>query len=58
MTKKSHQKFRQMKIEKFVGKRWNWEKFSRSPKKFSEIGGKSETGGECIIVSGGMDARV
>jgi len=34
------------------------QKFSTEFEKFSEIGGKSETGGnaKCIIASGGMDA--
>jgi len=28
----------------------------RKSENFSEIGGKSETGGKCIMVLGGMDA--
>src|SRR6218665_219781 len=31
-------------------------KFSSEPENFSKIGGKSETGGKCIMVSGGIDA--
>src|SRR6218665_2894228 len=31
-------------------------KFSRKSQNFSKIGGKSETGGKCIMASGGMDA--
>jgi len=30
--------------------------FPWSPKNFSEIGGKSETGGKCITAPGRMDA--
>ena len=30
--------------------------FKESEKCFSEIGGKSETGGKCIVASGGIDA--
>ena len=32
--------------------------FSSEFEHFSKIGGKSETGGKCIMVSGGMDALV
>ena len=32
--------------------------FFRKSEIFSEIGGKSETGVKCIMVSGGMDAPV
>ena len=31
-------------------------KFSSESENCSKIGGKSETGGKCIMVSGGMDA--
>jgi len=34
MTKKSHQKFRRMKIKKFSVKKSNCENFLRSPKMF------------------------
>src|SRR6218665_2976792 len=56
MTKKGHQKFWRMKIEKFFGKREKFLKFSTESGNFSKIGGKSETGGKCIMASGGMDA--
>ena len=39
-------------MEKFFGKRYNFENFPQSLK-ISKIGGKSETGGKCIMASGG-----
>ena len=41
---------------KSFGKRSNWGNFPQSPKHFSEIGGKSDTGGKCVIASEGMDS--
>src|SRR6218665_1154192 len=58
MTKKERKgrrKFWQMKIENFFGKRSKCENFPRSPKKFSEIGGKTETEGNASLPQG-MDA--
>ena len=53
MTKKSHQKFWQMKIEEFCWETVKLDKFFMEPENFSEIGGKSETGEKCFIASGG-----
>ena len=53
--KEGHQKFWRMKIETFFGKGKMLAIFHRVIK-FSENRGTSETGGKCIMVSGGMDA--
>src|SRR6218665_4093227 len=45
-----------MKIRKFFEKRSNWGNFPQSQKFFSEIGGKSETGGKMHHCLRGMDA--
>src|SRR6218665_3021117 len=45
MTKKGRQKFCRMKIEKLFPEKVKLRKFSTESEKFSEIGGKSETGG-------------
>src|SRR6218665_1682340 len=52
MTKNGCQKVWRMKIKKFLGKRSNWGNFPRSPKNLSEIGGKSETGGNASLPQG------
>ena len=44
MTEKGHQKFWQMKIEKFTWEKVKLEKFPTVSEKMSETGAKSETG--------------
>ena len=57
MTKKKViQKFWRMKVKKFVGKRVKLGKNVRKSEIFSEIGGNLKQRGNCIMVSGGMDA--
>jgi len=41
---------------KFFREKGNFLTFSRKSKKNLKIGGKSETGGKCIMASEGMDA--
>jgi len=41
---------------KLLAEKVKLEKFSTESENFSEIWGKSETGGKCIIASGVMDA--
>src|SRR6218665_123295 len=46
MTKKGHQKFWRMKIEKFLGKKEKFGKFSTESENFSKIGGNLKQGGK------------
>ena len=41
---------------KFFREKVTFYKFSKESENFSKTGGKSETEGKCIMVSGGMDA--
>ena len=42
-------------MEKFLGEKVKLQKFSTKSEFFSEIGGKCETGGKCVIATEGMD---
>src|SRR6218665_914348 len=59
MTKKSHQKFWRMKIEKFFWKRYNFENFQQSLNIFRKYGGNlKQGGGNASWPQRGMDAPV
>src|SRR6218665_3554724 len=56
MTKKRSSEILADENGKFFREKVKCYKFSKESKKNSKTGGKSETGGKCIMVSGGMDA--
>ena len=56
MTKKRSSEILADESQEIVREKVKLLKIFRKSENFSEIGGKSETGGECIMVSGGLDA--
>src|SRR6218665_684351 len=53
MTKKRSSEISEDENQEIFREKVKFEKFSSEFEKFLKIGGKSETGGECIMVSGG-----